>query len=95
MPLGQNAVFVIQSGLPHSRQPFPFPLQYGKICDILNIKRRFYAFRYRTPSYAEDVWDDYYYEKNMQGDIVRVYNSDGVSLVSYVYTAWGEIMLEV
>ena len=26
----------------------------------------------------------------MQGDIVRVYNSDGVSLVSYVYTAWGE-----
>ncbi len=49
------------------------------------------GFRYRTPSYAEDVWDDYYYEKNMQGDIVRVYNSDGVSLVSYVYTAWGEI----
>ena len=48
------------------------------------------GFRYRTPSYAEDVWDDYYYEKNMQGDIVRVYNSDGVSLVSYVYTAWGE-----
>ncbi len=37
------------------------------------------------------MWDDYYYEKNMQGDIVRVYNSDGVSLVSYVYTAWGEI----
>ncbi len=48
------------------------------------------GFRYRTPSYAEDVWDDYYYEKNMQGDIVRVYNSEGVSLVSYVYTAWGD-----
>ena len=48
------------------------------------------GFRYRTPSYAKDVWDDYYYEKNMQGDIVRVYNSEGVSLVSYVYTAWGD-----
>ena len=49
------------------------------------------GFRYRTPDYAEEVWDDYYYEKNMQGDIVRVYNSEGVKLVSYVYTAWGEI----
>ena len=48
------------------------------------------GFRYRTPSYADDVWDDYYYEKNMQGDIVRVYNSEGVKLVSYVYTAWGD-----
>ena len=48
------------------------------------------GFRYRTPSYAENVWDDYYYEKNMQGDIVRVYNSEGVKLVSYVYTAWGD-----
>ena len=26
----------------------------------------------------------------MQGDIVRVYNSEGVKLVSYVYTAWGD-----
>ena len=30
------------------------------------------------------------YEKNLQGDIVAVYNARGDILVSYDYDAWGE-----
>ena len=48
------------------------------------------GFKYRSSSYAADVWDVYWYGKNLQGDIVAVYNSAGTLLVSYKYTAWGE-----
>ena len=47
------------------------------------------GFKYRTPSYAEDVWDEYFYEKNLQGDIVAVYTAAGAKLISYTYDAWG------
>ena len=46
---------------------------------------------YRTTSYAEDVWDIYWYEKNLQGDIVAVYNSSGTKVATYTYeNAWGD-----
>ena len=45
---------------------------------------------YRTPSYAANTFDVFWYEKNLQGDIVAVYNSSGTKLASYNYTdAWG------
>ena len=47
------------------------------------------GFQYRKDTYAADVWDSFWYEKNVQGDIVAVYNDAGVKLVSYVYNAWG------
>ena len=47
------------------------------------------GFKYRTPSYAEDAWDEYFYEKNLQGDIVAIYNASGTKLISYTYDAWG------
>ena len=45
--------------------------------------------QYRTSSYAEDVFDYFYFEKNLQGDVVAVYNQSGTKLVSYTYDAWG------
>ena len=33
----------------------------------------------------------YIYEKNLQGDIVAIYNTSGVRLVSYTYDAWGNV----
>ena len=33
----------------------------------------------------------YRYEKNLQGDIVAIYNASGTKLVSYVYDAWGNV----
>ena len=35
-----------------------------------------------TPSY-------YFYETNLQGDVVAIYDSNGSKVVSFVYDAWG------
>ena len=35
---------------------------------------------------------DYYYEKNLQGDITAIYNTSGVKQAEYVYDAWGKIL---
>ena len=45
--------------------------------------------QYHASSYAEDVWDIFWYEKNLQGDIVAIYNEAGAKLVTYTYDAWG------
>ena len=47
------------------------------------------GMQYRTSSYAQGVFDTYYFEKNLQGDIIAVYNASGTKLVSYIYDAWG------
>ena len=47
------------------------------------------GMRYRTNLYASGVWDIFWYEKNLQGDIIGVYSNDGKKLVNYVYDAWG------
>ena len=45
---------------------------------------------YRTTSYAVNQWDVFWLEKNLQGDIVAVYNSTGTKVASYNYIdAWG------
>ena len=49
------------------------------------------GMQYRNSTYAAGVWDIYYYEKNLQGDIVAIYNATGTKLVSYDYDAWGRI----
>ncbi len=40
---------------------------------------------FRTRDYTDDVgvWDTYFYEKNLQGDIVRIYNANGVAVIEY------------
>ncbi len=47
------------------------------------------GYRYRTPSYASGVFDAYFYEKNLQGDIIKVFNQSGTQLANYIYDAWG------
>jgi RHS repeat-associated protein len=45
---------------------------------------------YRTPSYAANTWDTFWYEKNLQGDIIAIYNASGTKVATYTYTdAWG------
>ena len=43
------------------------------------------GFQYKTATTMET----YFYEKNIQGDIVAVYSESGVKLISYTYDAWG------
>ena len=47
------------------------------------------GMQYRETSYAADVYDTFYFEKNLQGDIIAVYNENGLKIVSYNYDAWG------
>ena len=48
--------------------------------------------QYHGATYAENVWDVFWYEKNIQGDIVAVYNQAGTKLISYTYDAWGNFI---
>ena len=45
--------------------------------------------QYRNSTYAENTWDNFWFEKNIQGDVVAVYSDAGTKLVSYTYDAWG------
>ena len=47
------------------------------------------GMKYRTPNMAVDTYACFFFEKNMQGDIVSVYNSIGVKVIAYTYDAWG------
>ena len=45
---------------------------------------------YRTTSYDFEEWDVFWFEKNLQGDIVAVYDEDGTKVATYKYSdAWG------
>ena len=48
------------------------------------------GFQYRNSTYAERTFDTYWYEKDIFGNIVAVYNESGVKLISYNYNAWGK-----
>ena len=45
------------------------------------------GFAYSNSS--KETPDIYFYEKNIQGDIVAIYNTSGTKLISYTYDAWG------
>lgn len=47
------------------------------------------GMQYRNTSYGEGEFDTYWFEKNLQGDIVAVYNQAGTKLIAYTYDAWG------
>ena len=45
--------------------------------------------QYHGATYAEDAWDVFWYEKNIFGDIVAVYDDAGTKLIMYYYDAFG------
>ena len=53
----------------------------------------FIGMQYRKTTYAANDFDTYWFEKNLQGDIVAVYSEDGTKLISYTYDAWGILPL--
>ena len=44
-----------------------------------------------SPIYLEYDGKTYYYEKNLQGDVVGILNTEGEEVVHYDYNAWGEV----
>ena len=53
------------------------------------------GLQYRTKSYAANVFDTFYFEKNLPGDIIAVYNASGEKIGSYTYDAWGTCTVTV
>ena len=47
------------------------------------------GFQYRDGSYSRDDWDVFWYQKNLQGDIIAIYDNTGTRKTTYSYTAWG------
>lgn len=39
--------------------------------------------QYHGANYSASVWDVYWFEKNLQGDIVAIYNSSSASITTY------------
>ena len=46
---------------------------------------------YRNSTYPSGTVNTYWFEKNLQGDIIAIYNEGGTKLVSYTYDAWGKV----
>ena len=54
------------------------------------------GIEYRTSNYGKTAFDRYYFEKNLQGDIIAVYRAvDGAKICSYTYNAWGECSVNI
>ena len=47
------------------------------------------GMQYRTSSMAEGEFYTFWFDKNLQGDVVAVYNETGTKVLSYTYDAWG------
>ena len=52
------------------------------------------GLHYRTSDYESQVFDSFFFEKNVFGDIIGVYNSSGKKLCTYTYDAWGVCYLD-
>ena len=50
------------------------------------------GLKYRTSNYANGVFDSFFFEKNLQVDVVAIYNSTGEKIGIYAYTAFGEVV---
>ena len=49
------------------------------------------GMQYRNVDMTEGSFCTYWFEKNLQGDIVAVYSDSGVKLRTYTYDAWGNV----
>ena len=49
------------------------------------------GMQYRNDTMSSGTFYTFWFEKNLQGDIIAVYNSSGTKCVSYVYDAWGNV----
>ena len=59
------------------------------IADIYDETGSPIGMQYRTSSMSANEFETYYFEKNLQGDVIAIYNASGTKLVSYIYDAWG------
>ena len=49
--------------------------------------------QYRTESMSAGKFYTFWFERNLQGDIIAVYNEGGTKVCTYTYDAWGSVTL--
>ncbi len=49
------------------------------------------GMKYRHSALAAGVYYSFFFEKNLQGDIIAIYNEDGIKIGTYTYDAWGAV----
>ena len=49
------------------------------------------GIKFRGANYAAGEYDYFFFEKNLQGDIVAIYNESGAKVATYIYDAWGKV----
>ena len=49
------------------------------------------GIRLRDHTDAERVFLNFFFEKNLQGDVVAIWNQAGTKVVTYTYDAWGNV----
>ena len=53
------------------------------------------GMQYKDLSHENNPWEVYWYGRDLQGDIVAIYDNSGTQLVAYYYsTAWGDHTVE-
>ena len=52
------------------------------------------GMQHRDGSYAYGEWDVYWYAKNLLGDIVSVYNDEGIEQLTYKYVVYGHTQIK-
>ena len=60
-----------------------------EMCFIYDEKGAPIALKFREKNAAAGVYQCYFFEKNLQGDIIAIYNADGEKICTYTYDAWG------
>ena len=53
------------------------------------------GLQYRNKTYGTYTFDTYYFEKNLQGDIIAIYTENGTKIGSYTYDAWGNCTVSI
>ena len=49
------------------------------------------GMQYRQSGMSEGLFYTFFFEKNLFGDVVAIYNEYGVKVLSYTYDAWGNV----
>ena len=50
-----------------------------------------FGMLYRESTYAKGAFDVFWFERNLQGDVIAVYDNAGTKLITYTYDAWGNV----
>ena len=50
------------------------------------------GIKYRAGNFAAGVYRYYFFEKNLQGDIIAIYTENGTKICTYTYDAWGNVI---